>query len=202
MARLLQDQGKLAEAEPLCREALATSRETLGKKHPSTVSFISNMAGLLESQGKLAEAEPLFREAYKYFRNLFGHRHPRTVDTAHGLGHLLKARGEHAEAAPLLAMSLEVCALPSCSRSHAVGVKLKHCSGCKSVMYCCQVSAPWLVLQSECRFVLFVCLSARGQTPQLCLRARCCCCLGPTRRSTSWSTGNRWRAATRRSAGG
>ena len=48
----------------------------------------------------------------------------------------------HAEAAPLLAMSLEVCALPLCDNSHRVGVKLKHCSGCNSVMYCCPVRAP------------------------------------------------------------
>ena len=52
----------------------------------------------------------------------------------------------HAEAAPLLAMSLEVCALPSINRSHRVGVKLKrHCTGSctnsAAVMYCCPVRA-------------------------------------------------------------
>ena len=97
------------------------------------------MALILRDQGKLAEAEPLFREAYKGFCSLLGQRHLYTVDAAHCLGTFLKARGEHAEAAPLLAMSLEVCALPSCGRGHAVGVKLKHCSGCNSVMYCSPV---------------------------------------------------------------
>ena len=103
---------------------------------------VDNMASMLYDQGKHAEAEPLFREAYKGRRGLFGQRHPETVKSAHSLGAVLKAFGEHAEAAPLLAMSLEACALPSCERSHAVGSKLKHCSGCSSVMYCCPVRAP------------------------------------------------------------
>ena len=65
MATLLQTQGKLAEAEPLCREALAGERETLGDKHPRTLISIGNMAELLRTRGKLAEAEALFCEAYK-----------------------------------------------------------------------------------------------------------------------------------------
>ena len=37
---LLQDQGKLDEAEPLYREALAASRETLGDRHPDTLASV------------------------------------------------------------------------------------------------------------------------------------------------------------------
>ena len=142
MAALLYAQGKLAEAESLFLEALAGCREALGDEHPSTLNSIANMAELLHDQGMLAEADAMFCEAYKGNRSLFGKRHKETVESAHCLGTLLKARGMHAEAAPLLAMSLEVCALPSCDRSHRVGVKLKHCTGCKSVMYCCPVRAP------------------------------------------------------------
>ena len=122
----------------------------MGDKHQDTLTFIDNMASLLRDQGKLAEAEPLFREAYKGRRSLFGQRHPDTVSSAHSLGALLKAFGKHAEAAPLLAMRLEVCALPSCDRSHAVGVKLKSCNDCSSVMYCCKVRVP----RSLARFYL------------------------------------------------
>jgi hypothetical protein len=43
--------GKLGEAEPLCREALAVRRETLGDRHPDTLTSINNMAGLLQAQG-------------------------------------------------------------------------------------------------------------------------------------------------------
>ena len=43
--------GKLGEAEPLCREALAAHRETLGDRHPGTLSSINTMASLLHDQG-------------------------------------------------------------------------------------------------------------------------------------------------------
>ena len=56
LAQLLKAQGKLAEAEPLYREALAGCRETLGDKDKNTLATIGNMAELLRAQGKLAEA--------------------------------------------------------------------------------------------------------------------------------------------------
>ena len=45
-------------------------RQTLGDKHPDTLTSINNMAVLLEAQGKPAEAEALYREA------LAGTKHP------------------------------------------------------------------------------------------------------------------------------
>jgi hypothetical protein len=62
LASLLQDQGKLAEAEPLLRVCLAVRRRVLGEDHPSTLMSIDNLASLLQDQGKLAEAEPLLRD--------------------------------------------------------------------------------------------------------------------------------------------
>jgi tetratricopeptide (TPR) repeat protein len=75
MARLLQAQGKLSEAEPLYREALEARRRTLGDTHPSTLASISNMAVLLQDQGKLSEAEPLYREALEASRRTLGDTH-------------------------------------------------------------------------------------------------------------------------------
>ena len=40
MGRLLQAQGKLDEAEPLYREDLAACRETLGDRHPDTLTSV------------------------------------------------------------------------------------------------------------------------------------------------------------------
>ena len=77
MAMLLHDQGKLVEAEPLHREALAGWREVLGDKHPVTLRSINNLALLLGDQGKLAEAEPLLREALAAHRETQGDKHPR-----------------------------------------------------------------------------------------------------------------------------
>lgn len=136
MGVILQQAGKFDEAEPLLREALDLQRQTLGNRHISTLTSANNMGGLLLDLGKTAEAEQMFRESYKGCRSLLGQRDSRTVSAAHRLGALLQARGEHAEAAPLLAMTQEVCALPSCGRGHATGVKLKSCHDCSSVMYC------------------------------------------------------------------
>ena len=43
LSRLLQDMGQLEEARPLLEEALQASRETLGDRHPSTLTSIGNM---------------------------------------------------------------------------------------------------------------------------------------------------------------
>ena len=59
LAQLLQDQGKLDEAELLMVEEFEATRTTLGPKHPSTLTSMSNLAALLMGQGKLDEAKPL-----------------------------------------------------------------------------------------------------------------------------------------------
>ena len=62
MGALLQAQGRLADAEPYYREALAGLRRVLGDDHPDTLTSINNMGFLLRSQGRLAEAELYYRE--------------------------------------------------------------------------------------------------------------------------------------------
>lgn len=63
LAHLLSDQGRLADAEPLYLEAVAGRRETLGDRHPDTLSAIINLTALCRDQGRLDEAEPLVAEA-------------------------------------------------------------------------------------------------------------------------------------------
>ena len=63
MGNLLRDQGKLAEAEPLFREALVASRSVLGERHPDTLIATNNLANLLQDVGQADAAAPLFYEA-------------------------------------------------------------------------------------------------------------------------------------------
>jgi len=63
MGGLLLAMGKLEEARPLYEEALQARKETLGDRHPETLTSISNMGGLLKKMGKLHEARPLYEEA-------------------------------------------------------------------------------------------------------------------------------------------
>ena len=101
LGRLLQDQGKLSEAEPLYREALKVSRRTLGDTHSNTLSGINNLGGLLQYQGKLSEAEPLFREALDALRRTLGETHPNTLSSINNLASLLYTQGKLDEAEPI-----------------------------------------------------------------------------------------------------
>jgi hypothetical protein len=52
-ALLLQAMGRLAEAEALAHEALATSRRVLGDEHPDTRTFSHNVAQLQRGHGHI-----------------------------------------------------------------------------------------------------------------------------------------------------
>ena len=70
--------GDLAAAEPLLREVLEGRRDTLGNRHPNTLTSISNLCNLLKIKGDLAAAELLHREALEARRETLGDRHPDT----------------------------------------------------------------------------------------------------------------------------
>ena len=53
LAMLLNDQGKLAEAEPLYREALEGQREVLGSTHEKTLLSARNLAKVLDESADL-----------------------------------------------------------------------------------------------------------------------------------------------------
>jgi len=108
LALELQDQGKYDEAEPLHREALEVSRETLGDRHPNTLGSISNLGALLYAKGDLAAAEPLIREALEGQRETLGNRDLSTLVSINNLGALLWAKGGLAAAEPLFREALEV----------------------------------------------------------------------------------------------
>ena len=44
------NKGDLAAAEPLCREALKGMRETIGDRHPTTLTCIRNLGTLLKAK--------------------------------------------------------------------------------------------------------------------------------------------------------
>ena len=108
LALELQGQGKYDEAEPLLREVLEVSRETLGDRHPDTLTTISNLGLLLqEAKGELTAAEPLLREALEVRRETLGNRHPHTLLSITNLGRLVYAKGDLAAAELLLREVLE-----------------------------------------------------------------------------------------------
>lgn len=59
LALVLRDQGKLAEAETMFREALAMRIKMLGTEHPDVGASIKNLTDLLVSEGKLDDLKSL-----------------------------------------------------------------------------------------------------------------------------------------------
>jgi tetratricopeptide (TPR) repeat protein len=106
-ASLLSRQGKLAEAEPLHRQALEARERTLGPDHTDTLTSVNNLAVLLKTQGKLAEAEPLSRRALEARERTLGADHADTLMSASNLASLLQAQSKLAEAEPLHRRALE-----------------------------------------------------------------------------------------------
>ena len=66
-------------------------RETLGNRHPDTLTSINNLGKLLIVNGDLAAAEPLLREALEVRRETLGDRHLSTLLSTRNLGLLSKA---------------------------------------------------------------------------------------------------------------
>jgi tetratricopeptide (TPR) repeat protein len=95
LAGVLQDEGKLAEAESLFRDALAMHRRLHGDQHKTVVASLQSLAVFLkETGGDLNEAEQLLRDALLLCRNL-----PGKENAAHSayalreLGLVLQAKG-------------------------------------------------------------------------------------------------------------
>ncbi len=107
-AETLKAAGLYDEAEPLFRESLEITRETLGSRHPETAIRLSNLADLLRTKGQYEEAEPLHREALEITRETLGVRHPATAIRLNNLAELLCATDRHDEAEPLYREALEI----------------------------------------------------------------------------------------------
>ncbi|EOD31212.1 hypothetical protein EMIHUDRAFT_253610 [Emiliania huxleyi CCMP1516] len=95
---LLYAKSDLDGAEALYREALAACRETLGDRHPETLTSIYNLGLLLEKQGRLGDAIPLFWEELEGCDARYGKRHKETRSSARNLVKVLKKAGRQREA--------------------------------------------------------------------------------------------------------
>jgi tetratricopeptide (TPR) repeat protein len=79
LARVLQRQGKYAEAETMNRQTLELKEEVLGKAHPATLLSVYCLAHLLQSKKEYEEASILYERACTGFKSSLGSEHPRTV---------------------------------------------------------------------------------------------------------------------------
>ena len=97
LGQALWKQGKLAEAEPVHREALQIRRHLLGNLNADVATSINNLASVCRRQRNLAEAETLIREALEIRRSIFGDEHLQVADSLHNLCVILGDEGKRAE---------------------------------------------------------------------------------------------------------
>ena len=105
---LLQEHGKLEEAEPLCRELVAGRKAALGRRDEKYLDAVNSLALLLHQLGKFEEAEPFSKEKLAGCRAAHGDHHPDTITAIDTLSQLLSDVGKLEEALPLKRESLAV----------------------------------------------------------------------------------------------
>jgi tetratricopeptide (TPR) repeat protein len=92
---------RYAEAEPLCKRALAITEKALGPEHPDTALSLNNLATLYISQGRYAEAEPLYQRALAIVEKALGPEHPNTAQALENYAALMRKLNRESEAAKL-----------------------------------------------------------------------------------------------------
>ena len=99
---LLSQEGRIAEALPYLREALAAARE-FDPKSISSRAWASALADALDSDRQWAESEALWRETFESCLRDLGPTDPQTLDKQFGLARVLVRQRREDEALPILA---------------------------------------------------------------------------------------------------
>ena len=91
----------------LYEEELQANRETLGDRHPDTLTTVTSMGTLLVAMRQPERARPLFEEELEASRETLGDRHVDTLVSISNMGQLLQAMGQLEEARPLYEEALQ-----------------------------------------------------------------------------------------------
>lgn len=106
LAEALWHQGKLEEAEPLCKQILEIFKVTRGPEHPDVGVTANNLAMLYKSLGRYAEAEPLYQLALDILTKSLGVDHPDVMNLRVNYSEMLRKSGKTAEADELVSGSV------------------------------------------------------------------------------------------------
>lgn len=108
LARRYILQGRLAQAEPLLRQAQSIREVMLGPQHPDTATSLNDLALMYVYRGRYTEAEPLYRRALAIREAALGPRHPETAASLNNLAALYLREGRYAEVETLLQRALAI----------------------------------------------------------------------------------------------
>ena len=86
-------QGKLDEAAPLYKEAIAIWKKVHGDEHPLVATGLNNLAVLLDEDPKnWDEAEKLYKESLAIRKKVFSDEHPDVAGSLNNLAGLLRSQ--------------------------------------------------------------------------------------------------------------
>lgn len=99
LAILLQEDGKLEEADALFSEAVALVDDIYGFEHPFMAYTLNGYSGVHQDRGDFDRAEEDLQNALKIGRAVFSENHPFNAVVLHNLGSLFEDMGDYTEAA-------------------------------------------------------------------------------------------------------
>lgn len=109
LSYVLQDQGKLVEAEPIAKRAVDVLVSTLGREHPTTLNALANYASLLGEStiGRVDEAIEIYRELDATYARITGPDQPDAIMVQCNLAGLLSNHGDRDESIARIEDALE-----------------------------------------------------------------------------------------------
>ena len=100
LAWVLSSEGKIAEAEPLAKSALAIREKAFGPEHPEVVLSLNTLASIYDLAGRPSEARPIYARCLATAEKVHGPEHPSVaadLDNLAAVDHVL-GKSEEAEA--------------------------------------------------------------------------------------------------------
>jgi CHAT domain-containing protein len=108
VAGCLLSLGRVSEALPPVKKALAIRQKSLGEAHPDTAASYNNAAECLRSLGRASEALPLSRKGLAATEQALGDGHPHTATGYNNVALCLQDLGRASEALVLLEKALAI----------------------------------------------------------------------------------------------
>jgi tetratricopeptide (TPR) repeat protein len=135
LARSLEGEGKVVEAEATYRRVVKTLFAEYGTDHPKTPDVVINLAGLLEDLANFDDAIFFYRLAIGGYAKNFGYYDHRTLNAMQMLGVCFREAGELDNAIDILSRLQNYCADGSnrlAAVSSALGLTLQYASDYQS----------------------------------------------------------------------
>ena len=135
LARSLEGEGKLIEAEATYRQVVRQLTSEYGLDHPKTPDVIINLAGFLEDAGQLDDSIDYYQLAVDSYAKNFGDYDHRTLNAQQMLGVCLRESGKLSMAIDVLSRAQKHCEEGSnrlAAVSNALGLTFQYANNFRS----------------------------------------------------------------------